>query len=88
MRLSFPLPISSAREVNGIEEEMPDGQCTIVDGKLSFNIGRYQPKTFAVRVPMMGIVTYGGESEVDHPGYPVALPYNIDLMSYDSVRWR
>ncbi len=86
VRLSFPMPISSAREVNGIEEEMPDGQCTIVDGKLSFNIGRYQPKTFAVRVPMMCIVTYGGESEVDHPGYPVALPYNIDLMSYDSSR--
>lgn len=86
VRLSFPLPISSAREVNGIEEEIPDGQCTIVDGQLSFDIKRYQPKTFAIRVPMLGILQYGGESEIDHPGYPVALPYNIDLMSYDSSR--
>jgi alpha-mannosidase len=86
VRLSFPLPISSAREVNGIEEEIPGGQCTIVDGQLSFDIKRYQPKTFAIRVPMMGILHYGGEDEINHPGYPLALPYNIDLMSYDSAR--
>ena len=86
VRLSFPLPISSAREVNGIEEEIPGGECTIVDGKLSFDIKRYQPKTFAIRVPMLGTVTYGGEDEINHPGYPLALPYNIDLMSYDSAK--
>ena len=86
VRLSFPLPISSAREVNGIEEEIPGGECTIVDGKLSFDIKRYQPKTFAIRVPMMGILHYGGEDEINHPGYPLELPYNIDLMSYDSSR--
>ncbi len=86
VRLSFPLPISSAREVNGIEEDIPGGQCTIVDGQLSFDIKRYQPKTFAIRVPMMGILHYGGEDEIDHPGYPLELPYNIDLMSYDSSR--
>ena len=86
VRLSFPLPISSAREVNGIEEDIPGGECTIVDGKLSFDIKRYQPKTFAIRVPTMGILHYGGEDEIDHPGYPIVLPYNIDMMSYDSSR--
>ena len=86
VRLSFPLPISSAREVNGIEEDIPGGECTIVDGKLSFDIKRYQPKTFAIRVPMMVSITYGGEDEINHPGYPLALPYNIDLMSYDSAK--
>jgi len=86
VRLSFPLPISSAREVNGIEEDIPNGQCEIVDGQLSFNIGRYQPKTFAIRVPTMGFVTYGGDSRVTEPGCPLAIPYNIDLMSYDSSR--
>ena len=86
VRLSFPLPISSAREVNGIEEDIPNGQCEIVDGQLSFNIGRYQPKTFAIRVPTMGFDTYGGDSRVTEPGCPLAIPYNIDLMSYDSSR--
>ena len=86
VRLSFPLPISSAREVNGIEEDIPGGECTIVDGQLSFDIKRYQPKTFAIRVPTMGILHYGGEDEIDHPGYPIDLPYNIDMMSYDSSR--
>ena len=86
VRLSFPMSIISAREVNGIEEEIPGGECTIVDGKLSFDIKRYQPKTFAIRVPMMGIIHYGGEDEINHPGYPLDLTYNIDLMSYDSSR--
>ena len=86
VRLSFPMSIISAREVNGIEEEIPGGECTIVDGKLSFDIKRYQPKTFAIRVPMLGIFHYGGEDEINHPGYPLEIPYNIDLMSYDSSR--
>ena len=87
VRLSFPLPISSAREVNGIEEEIPDGQCTIDNGQLVFNIGRYQPKTFAVRPATMGFVNIGGDSEIGLPsGRPIALPYNLDLMSYDSAR--
>ena len=86
VRLSFPMSIISAREVNGIEEEIPGGECTIVDGKLSFDIKRYQPKTFAIRVPMLGILHYGGEDEINHPGYPLEIPYNIDLMSYDSSR--
>ena len=86
VQLSFPLPIISAREVNGIEEEIPGGQCSIVDGKLSFDIGHYQPKTFAIRIPMIATVTFGGGGEVGVPGHPLALPYNIDLMSYDSSR--
>ena len=86
VRLSFPLPISSAREVNGIEEDIDNGQVTIDNGSLVFNIGRYQPKTFAIRIPTISVVTYGGGNEVDEPGYPLPLPYNIDLMSYDSAR--
>ena len=87
VRLSFPLPIGSAREVNGIEEEIPDGQFTIDNGQLVFNIGRYQPRTFAVRPATMGFVTIGGDSEIGLPsGRPITLPYNLDLMSYDSAR--
>lgn len=86
VRLSFPLPISSVREVNGIEEDIPDGQCTIDNGQLVFSIGRYQPKTFAVRPTSMAFVTYGG-TEIGLPsGRPITLPYNLDLMSYDSAR--
>ena len=85
VRLSFPLPIRSAREVNGIEETIDNGQLTIDNGVLVFNIGRYQPKTFAIRTDMISLVTYG-DSRVTEPGCPLALPYNIDLMSYDNAR--
>ena len=86
VRLSFPMPIFSAREVNGIEEEIDNGQQTIDNGALVFDIGHYQPKTFAIRIPMIGVVTYGGDGSVEEPGCPLDLPYNIDLMSYDNAR--
>lgn len=83
VRLSFPLPISSAREVNGIEEDIPNGQCSIVNGQLSFSIGHYQPKTFAVRLQTNSSLS--GE-EAGDAGSPIALTYNIDMMSYDKAR--
>ena len=71
--------------MNGIEETIDNGQLTIDNGALVFDIGRYQPKTFAIRTDMIGLVTYG-DSRVTEPGCPLALPYNIDLMSYDNAR--
>ena len=82
VRLSFPAPIVSAREVNGIEEEIDNGQMTIDNGAIVFNIGHYQPKTFAIKLeglPINGEVGRGS-------GSMVSLPYNLDMMSYDSSR--
>lgn len=80
VRLSFPISIVSAREVNGIEEEI--GEATIVDGQVVFNIGHYQPKTFAIRLQQPEAMSL----HQPQLGSPVTLPYNIDLMSFDSAR--
>ena len=80
VRLSFPASVVAAREVNGIEEDIDNGQCSIVNGQLSFNIGHYQPKTFAIKLESSSF-----EKE-DLLGTPVSLTYNIDLMSYDNAR--
>ena len=80
VRLSFPASVISAREVNGIEEDIDNGQCSIVNGQLSFNIGHYQPKTFAIKLESSSF-----EKE-ELLGTPVSLTYNIDLMSYDNAR--
>ena len=81
VRLSFPVPIVSAREVNGIEEEI--GSATTDGNDILFNIGHYQPKTFAVRLQASSSLS--GE-EAGDAGSPVALTYNIDMMSYDKAR--
>ena len=46
--IHFPAEIVSAREVNALEEEM--GPATFQADSLTFNIGHYQPKTFAVKL--------------------------------------
>ena len=81
VRLSFPVPIVSAREVNGIEEEI--GSATTDGNDILFNIGHYGPKTFAVRLQTSSSLS--GE-EAGDAGSPVALTYNIDMMSYDKAR--
>ena len=85
VRLSFPTSIVSAREVNGIEEEL--GEATIEGNDIVFNIGHYQPKTFAIRLqaPQSFIEGENVDGELSK-GTPVPLSYNIDLMSYDSTR--
>ena len=81
VRLSFPVPIVSAREVNGIEEEI--GPATTDGNDILFNIGHYGPKTFAVRLQTNSSLP--GE-EAGDAGSSVALTYNIDMMSYDNAR--
>ncbi|MBO7119433.1 MAG: discoidin domain-containing protein [Bacteroidaceae bacterium] len=83
VRLSFPVPIVSAREVNGIEETIDGGDLTTSDGTILFSIGRYQPKTFAIRLEQ----PEGSSSTTEEPRLgAVSLTYNIDLMSYDVAR--
>lgn len=82
--LSFPVPIVSAREVNGIEEAIDDGQFALNDGILVFNIGHYQPKTFAIRLePLQAGLP--DNSEVAKSSSQ-QIPYNLDVMSYDNAR--
>jgi len=80
VRITFPSGIISADEMNGIEEKT--GEASYSGNTLSFNIGKFQPKTFAVRLetPAPAIVDKNPAST------KVSLDYNIDVMSYDSKK--
>ena len=76
--LTFPKRVLSAREVNGLEE--PIGSATTRNNTLTFSISKYQPKTFAVR---LAAATTPTDEQTDDA---VSLPYNVDMMSYDSKK--
>ena len=76
VEIGFPLPVLSARELNGAEEPM--GDAAVRNGKLVFSMTPYQPKAYAVTLDMPGI-------ETSKPQFGnVELPYNIDVVSNDS----
>ena len=84
VRLSFPVPILSVREVNGIEEDPLTpfrGNWSLEDGVLAFDIGHYQPKTFAIRLQPLAI-----ENRQIIKSSNCEIGYNIDLMSFDNAR--
>lgn len=76
--LTFPKRVLSAREVNGLEE--PVGSATTSNKTLTFSISKYQPKTFAVTLAAAKTPT---DKQTDDA---VSLPYNVDMMSYDSKK--
>ena len=76
--LTFPTRVLSAREVNGLEEQV--GSATTSDNTLTFSISKYQPKTFAVT---LAAATTPTDEQTD---VAVSLPYNVDMMSYDSKK--
>lgn len=76
--LTFPTRVLSAREVNGLEEQV--GSVTTSDNTLSFSISKYQPKTFAVTLASAMTPT---DEQTD---VPVSLAYNVDMMSYESKK--
>ena len=79
--LQFPAEILTAREVNALEEEVENSTLSTLNSKLTFSIGHYQPKTFAVRLksPSAGNIERG-------EGTPATFAYNIDVMSSDKQR--
>ena len=48
VRLKFAGSVISAREVNG--QELPVGTATVIDGQMVTSLGRYQPRTFAIKL--------------------------------------
>ena len=48
VRITFAAPVIAAREVNG--QELPVGKASIVQGQLVTSLGRFQPRTFAVKL--------------------------------------
>jgi len=80
VKITFPANIIAANEVNGIEEKT--GEVSLSGNDLSFDIGKFQPKTFAVRLknPASAVATQNPSS------IKVNLNYNVDVMSYDSKK--
>lgn len=78
VEMSFPTNIVSAKEVNGVEEYA--GEVNYSGNKINFNISKYQPKTFAVKLAPVA-------EKAEKPScYPLTIPYNEDVMSSDSKR--
>jgi alpha-mannosidase len=48
VKITFPAPLLSAREVNG--QEQPLGPANIADGELITSFSAYQPRTFAIKL--------------------------------------
>ena len=76
--ISAPGGIAAAREVNAAEESV--GPATLDGGRLVFDLKRYQPRSFAVR---LGPAPARVEPIVS---LPVELPYNLDGISADAGR--
>ena len=68
VEITFPAPIESGYEANGIEEKI--GEATIQDNKLCFDMASYQPRTFAIRLKK-------GKVKADPiKNIPLQLPFN------------
>ena len=69
VHVSFPAPVTSAREVNG--QEQPMGEATVHGGDLVTSFGAYQPRAFAVK---MGAAP---TSVAPPTSTPVTLSYDV-----------
>jgi len=76
VEIEFPANILSAREVNGVEEEV--GAATFSGKKLTLSLTKFQPKTFALTLAAPATSTAAPVSNA------VALTYNADVMSTDA----
>ncbi len=80
VKMTFPANITSAREVNGIEESV--GSTTFSGNELSFNIGKFQPKTFALKLASPETT----KAAVTPVSVKADLTYNVDIMSFDTQK--
>jgi len=75
VHLTFPAPVTSAREINGAEEEV--GAATVAKGDVVTDFTGFQPRTFAVRLAQAGAKLSAPEWE------PIDLPYDTSVASTD-----
>jgi alpha-mannosidase len=78
VRMSFAAPVIAAREVNG--QELPLGDAKIIKGRLVTSLGRFQPRTFAVKLAPPAIKLAVPQSQ------PVSLPYDLAGATNDGER--
>jgi len=76
VEIEFPANIVSAKEVNGVEEEI--GVASFSGKKLTLSLTKFQPKTFAVTLAAPATSIAAPVSNA------VTLTYNADVMSPDT----
>lgn len=82
VKIEFPAAILSAREVNGLEEDLPGATAVSVNDKtMTFSLGHYSLKTFAVRLASPGANV---DAALPASSY-VSLDYDTDMMSGDAA---
>jgi alpha-mannosidase len=75
VRVSFAAPVTSAREVNGQEQQLR--AANVVDGTLVTSFGAYQPRAFAIKLAAPGAAI------PDVQSIPVTLHYEVATASND-----
>lgn len=76
--ITFAKPVTTAREINGMED--PVGEAMVRNGKLVADFTPFQPKTFAVKIG------YPAVALSKPSALPVEIAYNIDAVSFDGDR--
>jgi len=80
VRIAFAAPVVAAREVNG--QELPVGSARIVKGELATSLGRFQPRTFAVKLAQPRLRAPLPRS------IPIELPYDLAVANRDGERMK
>src|SRR5262249_41225122 len=79
-RIGFIAPVIAAREVNS--QEQPIGEASIVKGELVTSLGRFQPRTFAVKLVPRSLKPALTRS------MPITLPYDLASADRDGERMK
>lgn len=80
VRISFPAPVIAAREVTA--QELPVGKATIDRGELVTSLGRFEPRTFAVKLARSTLPVVLPQTQ------PITLPYDLAVANRDGERLR
>ncbi|HEX6717650.1 MAG TPA: glycoside hydrolase family 38 C-terminal domain-containing protein [Pyrinomonadaceae bacterium] len=80
VRIGFAAPVVAAREVNG--QELPVGSASISKGELVTSLGRFQPRTFAVKLAPPAIKLSSVQST------PINLAYDLAVADRDGERMK
>jgi alpha-mannosidase len=78
VRISFAAPVVAAREVDA--QERPLGNASIDKGELVTSLGRFQPRTFAVKLAQPAVKVALPKS------WPIDLPYDLAGANRDGER--
>jgi alpha-mannosidase len=78
VRITFSAPVIAAREVNAQEQFL--GKAMIMNGRLVTSLGRFQPRTFALKLARLAV-------EFDAPrSHLFPLPYDLAAANRDGER--